>query len=199
MPSRTEPSLTLALVVKHLAYGAVERRLGRVEEATNEVPLSLSRNLRRAAQRDVPVGVCYCRLLHDEQTHVHAALGGHVLPAAIFHEVAVSAKPREQAVLPDVDTIGSQQLCQLANQHGVVGCRHRVGEQRLRRKLAVFCLKLLALGALLLEVGGKADDGVGVGQRLLHLLRREVAAMFADGRQDGGENPRFELLRIGKL
>lgn len=128
-------------------------------------------------------------LLHHEEPHAHAALGGHVPPAAVFHEVAVAAKPREQAVLPDVDAVRCQQLRQLANQHGVVGCRHRVGEQRLRRKLAVLGLKLLALGALLLEVGGKADDGVGVGQYLLHLLGREVAAMSADGWQDVGVNP----------
>lgn len=137
----------------------------------------------------MPVGVGYRGLLHHEEPHVHAALSGHVPPAAVFHQVAVSAKPREQAVLPDADPIRCQQLGQLANQHGVVGCRHRVGEQGLRRKLAVLGLELLTLGALLLEVGGKADDGVGVGQRLLHLLGREVAAVLADGGQDVGVNP----------
>ena len=98
----------------------------------------------------------------------------------------------EQSLCPDLHAVLLEQLGEVADEDRRVRRGHGVGEDHLGLVGFGLRLELGTLGPLILEVGGEADDEVGIGECGFGGLGGEVAAALADRGEDFVEYPRLE-------
>ena len=98
------------------------------QEFVHEIQLTLASDLGRLSDMDVSAWIVERALFDLEDAPLHAVLCRHVPAGSSFDEVAVVSQKPVQAVLADLDAVLPQELCQLANEDALLGCRDAVRE-----------------------------------------------------------------------